>query len=72
MIQFRTSLQILRVSTTFSSLFGLKMFSFVLVDVLKKRLKNLKGTLQKCLDKLNELTKSGATASKLHKCNFFE
>ena len=49
-----------------------KCISFVLADVLKKQLKNLKDTLKKCLDKRNELTKSGATASKLPKCKFFE
>ena len=45
---------------------------FVLADDLKKQLKNLKDTLKKCLDKRNELTKSGAAASKLPKCKFFE
>ena len=49
-----------------------KCISFVLADVLKKQLKNLKDTLKKCLDKRNELTKSGAAASKLPKCKFFE
>ena len=49
MNQFRNypnSKQILRVPPTLSSLFGIKMFSFVLVDALKKELKNLKKTLQ--------------------------
>ena len=49
-----------------------KCISFVLADVLKKQLKNLKDTLKKCLDKRNELTKSGAAALKLPKCKFFE
>ena len=72
MNQFRTSLQISTVSTTFTSLFGMKMYSFVLAGVFKKQLKNLKGSLKKCLDKRNEFTKSGAAASKLPKCKFFE
>ena len=49
-----------------------KCISFVLADVLKKQLKNLKDTLKNCLDKRNELTKSGAAASKFPKCKFFE
>ena len=47
-----------------------KYILFVLADVLKKQLKNLKDTLTKCLNKRNKLTKSGA--SKLPKCKFFE
>ena len=72
MNQFRTSLQISMVSPTFSSLLVWKCISFVLVDVLKKLLKNLKDTLKKGLGKRNEVTKSGAVASKLPKCKFFE
>ena len=49
-----------------------KCISFVLADILKKQLKNLKDTLKKCLDKRNELTKSGAAASKLPKRKFLE
>ena len=49
-----------------------KCTSFVLAEIFKKQPKNLKDTLKKCLNKRNELTKSGAVASKLPKCNFFE
>ncbi|XP_047146243.1 uncharacterized protein LOC124819091 [Hydra vulgaris] len=41
-------------------------------DLLQKKLKNLKDTLRKCLDKRNRMTRSGAAASNLPKCKFFD
>ena len=41
-------------------------------DFLQKKFKNLKDTLKKCLDKRNRMTRSGAAASNLPKCRFFD
>ena len=41
-------------------------------DFLQKQFKNLKDTLKKCLDKRNRMTRSGAAASNLPKCKFFD
>ena len=41
-------------------------------DFLQKKLKNLKDTLKKCLDKRNRMTRSGAAASNLPKCRLFD
>ena len=42
------------------------------MDFLKKQLKNLKECLKKCLDRRNQKTRSGATASSLPKCKYFD
>ena len=42
------------------------------MEFLQKQLKNLKDALKKCLDKRNQTTRSGAAASTLPKCKFFE
>ena len=39
---------------------------------LQKQLKNLKGILKKCLDKRNCMTRSGAAAVNLRKCQYFD
>ena len=39
---------------------------------LQKQLKNMKDVLKKCLDKRNRLTKSGAAAVTLPKCQYFD
>nr|XP_047122390.1 uncharacterized protein LOC124805892 [Hydra vulgaris] len=41
-------------------------------EILQKKLKNLKDTLKKCFDKRNKMTKSGAGASALPKCKYYE
>lgn len=43
-----------------------------LVEFLQKQLKNLKDALKKCLDKRKQMTRSGAAASSLPKCKFFD
>ena len=43
-----------------------------LVEFLQKQLKNLKDSLKKCLDKRTKMTRSGAAASSLPKCRYFE
>ena len=43
-----------------------------LSGILAKTLKYLKDNLKKCLDRRSKLTKSGAPASSLLKCNYFE
>ncbi len=47
------------------------IFSF-LVMFLQKTYKNLKDSLKKCLDKKKALTQSGAAASTLPTCKYFE
>ena len=42
------------------------------MEFIQKQLKNLKDSLKKCLDKRNQMTRSGAAASTLPKCKFFE
>ena len=42
------------------------------MEFLQRQLKNLKDALKKCLDKRNKLTRSGAAASSLPKCKFFD
>ncbi|XP_071949661.1 uncharacterized protein [Antedon mediterranea] len=42
------------------------------VEFLQKQMKNLKDSLKKCLDKRTKLTRSGAGASVLPKCKYFE
>ncbi|XP_057295971.1 uncharacterized protein LOC130624932 [Hydractinia symbiolongicarpus] len=41
-------------------------------EFLQKQLKYLKDNLKKCLDRRTRMTKSGAAASSLPKCNYFE
>lgn len=48
------------------------MISFFVVEFLQRQLKNLKDNLKKCLDKRNRMTRSGAAASSLPKCKYFE
>ena len=48
------------------------MLIFILVEFLQKQLKYLNGNLKKCLDRRSKLIKSGAPASSLPKCNYFE
>ena len=48
------------------------MLLYILVEFLQKQLKHLKDNLKKCLDRRSKLTKSGAPASSLLKCNYFE
>ena len=43
-----------------------------LVDFLQKQFKYLKDNLKKCLDKRSRMQKSGAAASSLPKCNYFD
>ena len=43
-----------------------------LSGILAKTLKYLKDNLKKCLDRRSKLTKSGAPASSLSKCNYLE
>ena len=50
----------------------MEIATFFSVDFLHKQLKNLKDTLKKYLDKRNCMTRSGAAAAMLLKCNFFE
>ena len=45
---------------------------FILVEFLQRNLKNLKDNLKKCLDKRQQMTKSGAPASSLPQCKYFE
>ncbi|XP_028418419.1 uncharacterized protein LOC114543770 [Dendronephthya gigantea] len=42
------------------------------VDLFQRQLKNLKDNLKKCLDKRSKMTRSGATASCLPMCRYFE
>ena len=42
------------------------------MDYLQKQLKYLKDNLKKCLDRRAKVTKSGAPASSLPKCSYFE
>ena len=42
------------------------------MEFLQKQLKYLKDDLKKCLDRRLKLTKSGAPASSLPKCSYFE
>ncbi len=49
-----------------------EIFLIILVDFLQKQLKYLKDNLKKCLDKMSEMQKSGAQASSLPKCNYFD
>ena len=39
---------------------------------MQKKLKNLKDTLKKCIDKRNKMTKSGAGATTLPKCKYYD
>ena len=39
---------------------------------MQKKLKNLKDTLKKCIDKWNKMTKSGAGATTLPKCKYYD
>ncbi len=48
------------------------MFLFSTVEFLQRRLKNLKDGLKKCLSWRARVTKSGAGAQKLYKCQYFE
>ena len=48
------------------------MLISILVEFLQKQLKYLKDNLKKCLDRRSKLAKSGAPASSLPKCNYFE
>ena len=48
------------------------LFVFVSVKFLQRQLKQLKDNLKKCLDKRSRLQKSGAAASSLPKCKFFD
>ena len=48
------------------------MLISILVEFLQKQSKYLKDNLKKCLDTRSKLTKSGAPASSLPKCNYFE
>ena len=48
------------------------MLISILVGFLQKQLKYLKYNLKKCLGRRSKLTKSGAPASALPKCNYFE
>ena len=43
-----------------------------LAEFLQKQLKNLKDSLTNCLDKRTKMTRSGAAASSLQKCRYFE
>ena len=43
-----------------------------LAEFLQKQLKNLKDSLKKCLNKRTKMTRSGAAASSLPKCRYFE
>jgi hypothetical protein len=42
------------------------------VEFLQRQLKNLKDNFKKCLDKRQRMTKSGAAASSLPRCKYFE
>lgn len=42
------------------------------MEFLQRQLKNLKDNLKKCLDKRQRMTKSGAAASSLPRCKYFE
>ena len=55
---------VLRNYTIYSLLFS--------VEFLQRQLKNLKDSLKKCLDKRQRMTRSGAAASSLPKCKYFE
>ena len=44
----------------------------VAVDFLQRQLKNLKDNLKKCLEKRKQMTRSGAAASSLPKCKYYE
>ena len=46
--------------------------SYFSVMFLQKQLKNLRDMLKKCLDKRNRLSRSGAPARELPKCQFFD
>ena len=48
------------------------MLISIFVEFLQKQLKYLKDNLKKCLDRRSKLAKSGAPASSLPKCNYFE
>ena len=48
------------------------MLISILLEFLQKQLKYLKDNLKKCLDRRSKLMKSGAPASSLPKCNYFE
>ena len=48
------------------------MLISIFVEFLQKQLKYLKDNLKKCLDRGSKLTKSGATAPSLPKCNYFK
>ena len=39
---------------------------------MQKKLKNLKDTLKNCIDKHNKMTKSGAGATTLPKCKYYD
>ena len=45
---------------------------YISVEFLQRNLKNLKDNLNKCLDKRQQMTKSGAPASALPQCKYFE
>ena len=47
-------------------------YLFISVLFLRRQLKNLKDNLKKCLDKRGRMTKSGASASHLLKCKYFD
>ena len=49
-----------------------KQLFFTIVEYLEKKLKNLKDNLKECLENLSSLTKSGAAAFSLPKCEYFD
>lgn len=48
------------------------LFCFISVAFLQKTFKNLKDNLKRCIDKRRNMTRSGAAASALPKCKFFD
>lgn len=42
------------------------------MELLQRTMKNLKDNFQKCIDKRMQKTRSGAPASSLHQCKYFE
>ena len=51
---------------------GKTIIFFTIVEYLEKKLKNLKDNLKECLENLSSLTKSGAAAFSLPKCEYFD
>ena len=54
-----------------NKLLSLELFNFT-VEFLKTKLKYLKDNLKKCLDRRSKVMRSGATASKLATCKYFD